>query len=195
MKIPLLGKVKLPYSPANVAANLEVERDAGVTAAHDRVRNAVEDRAHARQRADEARAEVDRLRRDVGDGRAQASELEQALTRERSALLVLPQYDNRIADAERELPNATARAKAAVLKEARKRRDRLQDIADELAPVLEELRACERALDAACRAAGDPQGVQPALQWPQSLEDEMRAFNNTVSASLSNGVAAMARGR
>jgi hypothetical protein len=168
--------IKTTLTAADVIADkLDVNQYPLVTMARTKAAGAREEHGRAHQRLVEAGQEVDRLRRAVAGGDAAIADLERALSAQHAAALVLPQFAERVTDAERSVDAAMTAAKAYVIAEAERRRDRLQQVADEFEPALTALTEAEAALDAAVRAAG---GISvQAVRWPACLIDARPAMN------------------
>jgi hypothetical protein len=181
MKFNVKGQIP---SPDLVGEGLRVDNNPGVTMARDTLGNAREEQERARRRLAEAGQDLARLRIAVPRGEASTSALDQAIVSQRSAALVIDQYDARVTEADRALTGAIATAKAEIVREAGRRRDKLQVIADELAPALSALREAEAALDEAVRAVGLQAGVV-ALEWPSSLAVEATSNHNIVITRMS----------
>lgn len=160
-------KITLP-TRTDLAAALRLEvpsRQAEAVADAERAVGEVQQRIRDRS------ADIDRLRQDVARGRTPATDLERVLGQRSAAALLVAPLEAKVAEARRELADATERAKAGVLAGAGRLRDKLQEAADQVRPVLEEFRELERMLDQAAFAIGDKRGVPP-VDWPQSLNDE-----------------------
>lgn len=122
-----------------------------------------------RDRFGRVNARVEELRESVARGAAQPTALENALMERSAAALAIAPGEARVQQARATLAAAEQRAREAVVTEAGRWRDELQAVADQLAPVLEELRTLEAALDRAVVAAAPAlQGVPP-LEWPSTL--------------------------
>jgi chromosome segregation ATPase len=114
--------------------------------------------------------DIEQLRVAVARGAATYAALEAALNRATAAQLVIEAAERDVALASSASLDAAQAVKHQTYQRACRRRDELQAIADQIAPVLDELRDLERELDYHARAAVDKE--VPPLSWPQSLVDE-----------------------
>jgi hypothetical protein len=162
-----------------IASDLRIERDTDVVEARERARAVRLELQRAQERLREAqRARADRAAA-VAKGEATPAQLEADIGAERAAALVLPHYEPRIRQADADVERVLEDAKRRAIREAGRRRDRLQLVADNLTPALNALREAEAALDEAVRAFGVYSGVEP-LQWPSSLDDEGAQRNSAL---------------
>lgn len=158
-------------SEAEVIAGLSVDNAPALLRARGHADAAHADLARAIHRIVEASATVDRLRLDVPAGRGTAADLEAALRAQQAAALLVSGHQVRVTEADADVAAALEAARAAVIREASRRRDELQRTADELTPVLEALRDAERALDNIVVPLGQVAGVAP-VTWPQCRNDQ-----------------------
>lgn len=148
------------------------------------VRAAEKHLASAREAAAARVVDVERVRAAVTAGRAVTADLSRALTgRDAAALLVEPAAE-RVRAAEAALSAAKENAVQRVLEDARGFRAELQAIADELVPVLEELRVLEQAVDTAVQSVKPSDPMLPALTWPSSLVVEATLMRSAMAAPL-----------
>jgi hypothetical protein len=157
-------EVKLPTVEA-IAAGLRVDDDAEVQIARERTATVRAEHAKAQRRLTDASSAVDRVRANVASGRAATGELERAIAEQKSAALVLPNYAQRIAEAEQHEQRALEAAKVRVREEGTRRIEVLQKAATTVGPLLEQLRDLELALDRVCPNL-------PSLDWPASLQTD-----------------------
>jgi hypothetical protein len=139
-----------------------------------------------------ASARVQELRATVGEGHATVADLEAAVRERDTAALVISPAEARVTRARAALEAAQRAAAEGVVRDAARWRDEFQAVADMLAPVLEELRVLEGALDDVVRAV-DPRspGVEP-LRWPMTLDDQGRLQQNAAAMIAGSMVAAKA---
>jgi vacuolar-type H+-ATPase subunit I/STV1 len=159
-----------------LTADLTIDRDLGVQLARDRRASARREELNATRCEADALNKVEQVRRALANGSARAADLEAAVIAHQAAALALPTVAAQCAAAESAEQTAVAEAKHAIVREANKRRDRLQRQAQQLAPVLEELRQLETALDEALHRVV-PGAVVAPLEWPCSLDDEGARLN------------------
>jgi hypothetical protein len=150
----------------------------------DAVRAAEKQFTSAREAAAARLVDVERVRAAVTAGRAATADLERALTsRDAAALLVEPAAE-RMRATESALSAAKGSAVRRVLEDAAGFRAELQAIADDLAPVLEELRVLEQAIDTAVQAVKPSDSLQPALTWPSALVVDATLRRSAMAAPL-----------
>lgn len=157
------------FSPAEIVSGLDPEADGKVLmarAAAETARRASDD---ASRTSEQANARVAYLKAAVASGGSTVDDLQAALTAQAAAALVLPGFKTRVDQAATAIADAEKAARANVVREAGKRRDALQVVADELCPILEALRADEEALDTVVLKMGQGDGVK-AVTWPLSVE-------------------------
>ncbi len=144
------------------------------------LRDAEKKLADARQGIAKAEEEVSATSNGVANGGA-LSELERAVSCRDSLAVLLPVCERVVEEARSNVTVTLTRARELFDKVACERYERLQSVADRLAPILAELRDLERGLDdhvyAVHRRATPtmpqpPTRQLPALQWPSSVEDE-----------------------
>ena len=142
----------------------------------------------ARQRLEDATKVLDELPAKVSSGAATQADLERAVSTQRAEELMVPEHERALSDAQAALEEARRHARAATVEEARRRRDALQAVADELSPVLEELRDLELALQEAL----DTKAPQPQdaieLSAARKLAPPIDAVRWVVSLSVTNRV-------
>lgn len=126
-----------------------------------------------RTRLREATAHADGLPGRVRAGEARPEELHQALDTQRAAALVVPEAGQAVTEARQRLERAHREALAAAYREAHRRARKLQSVADELAPVLEELQLLEEALEKALPPAPAVSSEQVSLRRALHLEVEV----------------------
>lgn len=129
----------------------------------------------ARQKIEEATTAADTLPAEVHAGKASQADLEQAISAVKATEVMLPFHERDLATAQEALTEAKGAARGAVIEEGRRRRDELQGIADEISPVLAELRELEISLLEALRTQapephGDPVALVQALKLSPPLE-------------------------
>ena len=154
----------------------------------------------ARRRLEDATATVDALPAKISSGDAPHADLETAISKQRATEFMVPEFERALSDAEEALAEAKRQARAAVVEEARRRRNELQGIADEISPILEELRELEIALLEALRVhapepIGDPAALSQArklappldaVKWEVSLAGERRLMGGSAPGTLIN---------
>jgi len=150
--------------------------------------------ADACQRLEDAGKRAEELPGKVHAGDASQAELEAAIAAHTAAEKMIPEYERAVESAEHDLQHAKLQARAAIVGEARCRRDRLQAVIDEhVAPVLEDLREVERALTRALEEnAPEPQDAiersaalrlappVDGIKWPVSLAAERRLHSDVI---------------
>ena len=143
--------------------------------------------ADARQALDDATTAVDELPAKVRTREAVQDDLERAISAQRATELMIPHHEQALADAQEGLAEAKLLARAAVVEEGRRRRDVLQGVADEISPVLEQLREVESALHEALRAnAPEPVGDPVALSKARKLAPPLDPVRWAVSRAVTN---------
>lgn len=163
--------------PDAITAGLDPTMAAGVVNAQKAEAKAVAELEAVQQRLAAAQERVASLTDAIPEGRASDAELADALRLREVAALTEPGYVKRVAAAKADVEAAERAARQAVVKEAGRRRDELQESANQIRPVLEALRHGEEALDAVLLQMGERKGVAP-VDWPMSLDDE-GALRNT----------------
>jgi len=157
-------------TPQEIIAGLDADHDQASRQEREFVTRQRDELTRADGRLRDASARVDALARDVPAGKAALADLDAALRAQQAAALVMPGHQARVAEAEAAEVVAKKQADAKVLAEANRRGKALQDVADELAPILTALRDAEAGLDTISLRHGGS-GVPP-VTWPQSAEDE-----------------------
>ncbi len=175
--------------PDTMAAGLTVDNDADVRMARERLTNLQDEARRADQRLHADASRVEELRVLVGAGEARIDELEAAIVTQRAGALVYPQYAERVALAGKAVDQAIADAKARIMADLGRRRDKLQRVlSTDVAPMLQAFREAEAALDA-CSHAVKPGSCVVPLEWPQSLDDEGALRNARIQSVGPRGAA------
>lgn len=189
MKTFSFSKFKVP-TPDEIVSGLDLATAAPVIAARQAVEAARQALDRARQQADAALRAIEPLRERVATQQAPVSALEDALRARDAHALVIPPHERRLADAEARLTVAQREATAAIIAEAERRRDELQAVADQVAPLLDHLKECEGRLDQAVRRVGA--SCVTALVWPDTLDTDY-AIGGARGAALAVGTGHVAR--
>jgi hypothetical protein len=152
--------------------------EAAVTEAEARLAEAMADLKKRQSYAAELPAEV-------AAGRRPAGELEAAMRQLSAEAVTIPAHEKRVAEAQTELARAQEIAKTKLAQEGRRRAARLQEAADQLAPILEQLAEMDVLLGKAVDP--DPWAGGMDTHWPTSPRDAVTMVN----ARLAQGTTAL----
>lgn len=163
-------KFKLP-DPDDVAGQLAPTADPNLHRARQALDAAADALSRARSRYAEMARTIADTRAAVLAGQETAGRLDSLLRERDVEASNLANFERRATEAAERVTAAERDALTAVIAEAGRRRDDLQQIAAQLAPALSRLRECEMALDRAVHAVKPGTRVL-ALEWPCALGDE-----------------------
>lgn len=149
-------------------------------AAERKLAQAEEETAKARKELAEFSAILEELPTEVILGRAPADAVEEMVTRERAAALTLKAQEERRELARRDLADAQAETRVAVIAEGARLCELLKKMVDPIVPLLEAVKELDyeisRRVSAANmnpeRGAEFPRERLPDVKWPRSLMDD-----------------------